>query len=150
MSVKFKLSLNISHEEMIRMLAHYAPFEIIAVEEVIEHSTPTREEFIHSLHPPVKKLAKAKRIVHRRGDGPNLKTGINGIIVTHLSDGMGHPARELRKPLKAAGYSESSVASRLDALKTAGVIEKIGLGIWRLTDHTLPPSATTEAGRASK
>ena len=130
MSVKFKLGFTVSAETLFTLMSKLLPIEDLSVEEVIERpSTPHQKQF------PAK--PKQKRIVPRPGEGPNLKMGINGIIARHLSNGLGHNANELRKALKAGGYSMSSLSSRIEELRKAGIVENLGQGVWRLTDKHL-------------
>jgi DNA-binding IclR family transcriptional regulator len=43
-------------------------------------------------------------------------------------------ALELQPLIKAAGYSESSINSRLEFLREKGIVERIGDGHWRLKE----------------
>ena len=156
MSVKFKLGFTINAETLFMLMSKMLPIEDLSVEEVVERQPQLNDgprfDARFDLPKPVPKAKKVKRRSRRHYEGPNFKAGINGVIVTHLSDGMRHAAMELRKPLKAAGYSESSVSSRMEALRKHGVVENLGDGTWRLTNKYLianasPPSATAEAGR---
>ena len=156
MSVKFKLGFTINAETLFMLMSKMLPIEDLSVEEVVERpaTQPTlaNNTYINQLTGKTDyKNKKPKGKYLRRHHGPNLKAGINGVITTHLSDGMGHPLNEFRKPLKAAGYSESSVSSRMEELRKRGVVENLGDGTWRLTNKYLianasPPSATAEAG----
>ena len=143
MSVKFKLGFTVSAETLFTLMSKLLPIEDLSVEEVIERpSTPLADRAI-ALHQkqflakPKPKPKPKHRINPRYPDGPNLKMGINGIIVRHLSNGMGHNASELRKALKTGGYSESSLSSRIEELRKHGVVENLGQGTWRLTDKHL-------------
>ena len=138
MSVKFKLGFTVSAETLFTLMSKLLPIEDLSVEEVIERpATPLADRAIalHQKQFPAK--PKQKRIVPRPGEGPNLKMGINGIIARHLSNGLGHNANELRKALKAGGYSMSSLSSRIEELRKAGIVENLGQGVWRLTDKHL-------------
>ena len=74
----------------------------------------------------------------------DLTTGINRIIMDALSDGKFHRAVEMKLALKAGGYSENSVGSRLQNLERHGVVEQIGDGTWRLTEKYLPESLRSD------
>jgi hypothetical protein len=154
MSVKFKIAFDIDAQTLFGILSKFLPVDNLAVEEL---TPPPAPRPMPKVTQQVPRVAKLKRpVAHRHGEGPNLKAGIMGIIITHMSDGFGHSPTEFHKALKAAGYSEHSTASRLADLEGRGVIERIQPGIWRLTEkylaeaQSLPKVATTEAGRASK
>jgi DNA-binding transcriptional ArsR family regulator len=149
MSVKYKMGFTISAETVFHLLSKLLPIDDLHVEEVIERLAPDpaiRFDKRFDLPKPVKPKFKPKQYKRKPSKPMSLTEGINGIIMTHLSDGMGHAAMELRKPLKAAGYSESSVSSRIEELRKHGVVEKLGQGTWRLTDPYLPATGTTGAG----
>jgi hypothetical protein len=132
--MKFRVTLDIAGEPLIRLLARYAPFEITGVEEVVEQPAVRTEQATAS----VKALKKPKGAARGRAvKGVNLHTGVNGVMMTILSDGQPHRAVEMKGPLKAAGFSENSVGSRMQALRDKGLVEQIGNGQWRLTDKTV-------------
>ena len=127
MSVKFKVGFTISGETVFALIAKMLPIEDLNVEELPPtKTTGERElaELAHSLHP--------RRLAHKRASpGPNLKKGINGIIMVALKD-KPMRATELQPLLKAAGFSSNSVNSRLEALRNQGVLERIGDGRWKI------------------
>ena len=120
MSVEYKVKFTISGEALFALFAKMLPLENLSVEEVLSGVEATPR-----LAPTMKKRAR------RRSTGPNLKEGINGILVTTLKD---KPLRavELQPMIKAAGFSANSVNSRLEELRKQGVVERVGDGTWKL------------------
>jgi hypothetical protein len=121
MSVKFRVGFTMSAETLFGIIAKFVPIEDLEVEE---------------LAPRVETAPKPKLIADRKPNkrasrGPNLKKGVNGIIVVALKD---KPLRaaDLQPLVKAAGYSANSVNSRLEALHRFGVLARIGDGRWKL------------------
>lgn len=124
MTVKFRLGFTVDGETLFGLMAKMLPIEDLSVEElpaIAGHPTPPRLV----AHKP--KPQKNKR----PNPGPNLKKGINGILMTELKDG---PKRQvnLMTKVKAAGFSENSTSSRLEELRKFGVIERVGDGTWRI------------------
>ena len=124
---KFKMTLNITHEEMIRMLAHYAPFEITAIHEVMEDQIPNVPPNIAALVDQVKKRHAKKTI--KRFTKPNLKEGMNAIIMKELGTGS-KTTIELRAALVKGGYSPHSVTSQMTKLESHGIVERKERGVW--------------------
>ena len=140
--VKFRLGFTISAETLFLLMSKMLPIDDLAVEEVME-AAPRQQHNLKaqlkhlgqdSLMPPPKKQHKPQK----RRRGVDLKRGINGIILTALSDGGTHRAVDLQPLLRAAGFSENSVSSRLQQLKEHGVVRQVGMGTWRLTDPVMP------------
>lgn len=136
--VKFKIGFEIGAETLFGMLSKMLPIDNLHVEEIVE--TPPRFNLkaqveklgADSLLPP-KFAPRKKPRAKRNGIGPNLKAGINRIIVEVLSDNLPHRAVELKTHFKSAGFSENSVGSRLQALRENGVVKQMGDGTWQLT-----------------
>ena len=118
MSVDYKVKFTISGEALFALFAKMLPIDDVSIEEVLSGVEPTP------------RLAMKKR-ARRRLPGPNLKEGINGILVTALKD---KPLRavELQPMIKAAGFSANSINSRLEELRKQGVVERVGDGTWKL------------------
>lgn len=116
MTVKFRIGLIITGETLFGIIAKMLPIEDLSVEEIAPRLA-----------------AEPKRIGKRQrpNRGPDLKRGINGIIVTALKDG---PKREvdIAVKVKAASYSSNSTSSRLEALRRFGVVERGDDGTWKL------------------
>jgi hypothetical protein len=156
--VKFRLGFTISAETLFSMMSKVLPIDDLHVEEVFEpdrgHGHPlggfkdTEHLPTHNLKAQIKHLGqdslmpkqlKPKQPAkQQRRRGVDLKRGINGIIITALSDGAVHRAVDLQPLLKAAGFSENSISSRLQQLKEHGVVRQTGIGAWRLTDPVMP------------
>lgn len=129
MTIKFKLTLNISHEEMIRLLARYAPFEITSLHEIMEDPTPKTAVLAPQ---PKKNMRLPKRPYRRPSISLNLKAGVNRIIMETLSDGKPHRATEVKPALVSGGFSANSVGSRLQHLEKKGIVKHNTDGTWEL------------------
>lgn len=138
--VKFRLGFTISAETLFALMSKVLPIDDLSVEELPPAPIPK-----HNIAQQVKRLGadslmppKQQHRKKRPNRGLNLKQGINGIILAHMADGQPHREVDLRPLLKAGGYSENSVASRLQSLKEHGVVRQLGRGEWRLTDPVIP------------
>ena len=118
--VKFKIGFIMDSESLFGLIGKFLPIEDLSVEEIVPKPKP----------PPPLRLPTIARPQTRASPGPNLKKGINGIIMMALLDGPKR-AIEMRPKIKAAGYSENSLTSRLEALRDHGVLEMIGDGTWK-------------------
>jgi hypothetical protein len=149
MTVKFKVGFTIDGQTMFAMISKFLPIENLIVEEMIDQSRLDLQPV-----PPgaMKILAAAKKRpkYNRKSPGPDLTRGINAIIIGLLRDGKTHRAQELRPLLKAQGYSDSSVSSRLEELHKQGVVKHMGNGTWKLIDRFSPPTDTTKDGPVPK
>lgn len=125
MTVKFKIGFTIPSETLIELIGKFLPIEDLEVEEIVERQPKLP---LHAIAHAVDHTEKVKK--KRYTPGPNLKKGINGILITALSDGPKRAA-QLQPLLKAAGYSEGSVNSRLEFLRSFGLVEPVGDGNWR-------------------
>jgi hypothetical protein len=134
MTVKFKIGFTIDAETLFSIVAKFLPLENLAIEEVVERPrTPAPRTLATAALPPRRKRARAGR----EGEGPNLAEGVNGIIVKHLSDGQPHRAIELKALLKAQGYADSGIGSRLDRLRASKVVFQPDFGLWQLSEAYL-------------
>jgi hypothetical protein len=122
MSVKFRVGFDIDGETLFSMIAKMLPIGNLSVEEL----TPPRAEVARIPHTPTKHRQP------RANPGPNLKAGINRIIVEMLENGKALHAVDFEPAVKKGGYTANSVSSRLDALKRLGVLEKLPDKTWRL------------------
>ena len=92
--------------------------EDLEVEEVLVKSLAERAIAIH-------------KIAHKpKGMPMKLDSGINKVILEALSSGPKR-ALELQIPIKAGGWSVSSVNSRLEFLRVRGIVVRVGDGMWR-------------------
>jgi hypothetical protein len=146
MPVKYKIGFDIDGQTLFAMLAKFLPVDNVTVKEII--SEPTSQHVPAPLpHPRIerKKYTKSVPSIPMR-----LDAGINRIIIEALRS-RPHRGVEFKPMLKKAGYSESSVQSRLAELRLKGVVEQIWDGSWTLNkDYISPPTGTTEDGPASK
>jgi hypothetical protein len=127
--VKFKIGFTINSEALIHAIGKFLPIEDLEVEELV----PRRIE--PASKPKLLGDHKPKRQVRRRASpGPDLKKGINMVIVNELEK---EPKRalELQPKVMAAGFSGNSVNSRLESLRSAGVVERIGDGRWQMKSN---------------
>lgn len=131
--IKYKIGFTVPAEVLFGMIAKFLPIEDLAVEEIVDHP-PAPGKPLPKIAQMVSHASKHKpKRAKRAGKGPNLKEGINGILMSVLEDGAPQRAIELEKPLKAAGFSPNSVGSRLQNLRNHGVVQMLGDGKWRLT-----------------
>jgi|SRR5579864_770584 len=121
MTVKFKVGLVITGETVFALLSKFLPIEDLEVEELLPEPA---ERVVRIAAAPPRKLKRASR-------GPNLKKGINGIVVTALKDAPKR-AIELQPLIKAAGFSKNSLNSRLESLHKLGVLSRTSDGRWKL------------------
>jgi hypothetical protein len=126
--VKFKIGFVMDSESLFGLIGKFLPVEDLSVEEIVERPPKLPLQAIaHAVNHITKRTTEKKT---RASPGPNLKKGINGIIMTALADGPKR-ANQLKPKVKAAGFSENSVNSRLEALRGYGVLEMIGDGTWK-------------------
>jgi hypothetical protein len=124
MSVKFRVGFTLTGETLFELIAKMLPIENLSVEELApaRHAEPT---------PRLAKPAKKTRR-QRPNPGPDLKKGINRIIVEMLEGASSLRAVDFEPQVERAGYTRNSVSSRLEALKAHKVVEKLPDGTWRL------------------
>jgi hypothetical protein len=130
MTVKFKIGFTINGETLFGLMSKMLPIENLEVEEVID---PSDHLVLKPIPAGVLTAAKHKpkpQIHKRPSPGPNLKKGINGIVLTELSTGPKR-AVDMQPKVVAAGFSENSVNSRLEELRRFSVIERTHDGMWR-------------------
>jgi hypothetical protein len=127
MSVKFKIGFTIGAETLFGLMSKMLPIEDLMVEEVMPESTTPK--FVEA--PWTRRKVQLRQKVKRKSDGPNLKEGINGVIVRAL-EGKPQRATDLQPLLKQAGFSPNSVGSRLQALERFKIVARNSEGIWRL------------------
>ena len=125
MSVKFKIGFTIGAETLFGLMSKMLPIEDLRVEEVMPESTTPK--FVEA--PWTKRKVRLKP--KRRSDGPNLKEGINGIIMLALTE-RPQRATDLAPLLRQAGFSPNSVSSRLQALEKFKIVTRNDEGIWRV------------------
>ena len=130
--VKFKIGFTIPSDTLIAMIAKFLPIEDLSVEEIVPKPTlAERSIAIHKLTQQAIATHKPKPQIHKRASrGPNLKKGINEILITELSTGPKR-AVDMQPKVVAAGFSENSVTSRLEELRKYGVIERMSDGKWK-------------------
>jgi DNA-binding transcriptional ArsR family regulator len=134
--VKFKIGFTISAETLFSLMSKMLPIDNLEVQEVMERPAHAPPRHAHALRrniaAQVKRLGPDSQSKRRRE--LNLKEGINGVLLAALSDGETHKAAELKPLLKAAGFSQNSVGSRLQSLREHGVVKQMGDGGWRLIE----------------
>jgi hypothetical protein len=130
MSVKFKIGFQIDAETLFGIIAKFLPLEELEIEEIA--SKPTHAERSIAVHKLTVAAPKPKRQFRQRANpGPDLKRGINGIIMSELSTGPKHTIN-LRPKIQAASYSPNSTNSRLEELRKFGVIDRDDDGRWKI------------------
>jgi hypothetical protein len=128
MTVKFRVGFTLTGETLFGMIAKMLPIENLSVEEL---APPRAPQVTHSLAPP-KPPKPPKSSRKRHSPGPDLKKGINRIIVEIMEDGEPHRAADMQRAIAAGGYSKDSVGSRLEALRAQGIVDHLDDGRWRL------------------
>jgi hypothetical protein len=123
--VKFKIGFIIDAETMFSMLSKFLPVDQLTVEEMAPAQHTPR--IVAQVAPN-----KSKQI---RTRPPNLKGGINRIILEALADGQSHTAASLEPLLIKAGFSRNSASSRLQSLKANGLVRRTGTGTWALVEQ---------------
>jgi hypothetical protein len=138
MAVKFKIGFTIDAETLFGIVSKFLPLENLAVEEVVERKERRPERPPAPLPPRrIKHLPARPKTVNRKMGEVDLHTGVNAIVMKLFSDGKPHRAIELKPLMKAQGYSDSGVGSRLDRLKFHNVVFQPELGFWQLTETYL-------------
>jgi hypothetical protein len=134
--VKFKISFTIDAKTLFAYLSQALPTlenlnveEIFEKSQIIEKKQITEKELISSATDKQIKRRK-KKIVERQF---RIDFGLNKIIVDFLSDGKPHGHSELEL-IDVKEYSQSSIGSRLAALKEYGVIWQPDYGEYQLTE----------------
>jgi hypothetical protein len=133
--VKFKIRFVVPAETLFSLMAKMLPIEDLHVEEVIERPDQSPNAMFLKGVEIAKKFEKAVRkptLRKKRQNRLDLDNGINAILIDILKDGVPHRAVEMKAPVKAGGYSENSVGSRLQSLREQGVVEQTGDSQWRL------------------
>lgn len=131
-AVKLELKIKISLEEYLHMTARYLPFELMAVQELVDLPMPKAPPSVIALANKFKAMHKAKKSGRGKRGGPDLKSGINRIIVEVLSRGVPMRSVDLMPMIESAGFSRNSAGSRLQALMEFGVVNQNGDGTWEL------------------
>jgi hypothetical protein len=124
MSIKFKIGFTMDAETLFGLMSKFLPVENLSVEELIERRP------VEAIAHAVKRIT-AKRITTKHKKRPvQLDSGINGIIMTAISDKPARPI-DIRPKVIAAGFSANSLTSRMMFLRERGIIEPVGDGTWR-------------------
>ena len=133
MSVKYKITFIGGAERLFTLMSKLLPDDFdIVVEEIAEKSAqslPTAMDLSMPKYKPKKKFT-GRRHIHKFEQSK----GINGIILGLLADGKTHRQLELRPLLEKAGYSRSSVTSRIENLQKRKLVHKMGAGLWRIVE----------------
>jgi hypothetical protein len=120
MIVKYKIAFTMDAETLFGLMSKMLPIENLSVEELVEHQPKL----------PIAHAVKHITTKRKKRSSLRLDRGINGIILTAMSD---KPVRaiEIRPKIVAAGFSGNSLTSRMQFLQEHGVIEPLGDGTWR-------------------
>ena len=139
MKMKFKVAFTMDGETLFKLLGKVLPIEDLNVEEFIER--PQSQPTVLKAHRVITGLKSQVQIAKpkgkRRVSKPlDLNAGINAVIMEAMAGGLPVRAVDLRPKIKARGFSENSVGSRLQNLREHGVVEQAGDGTWRLSTKT--------------
>jgi hypothetical protein len=135
MTMKLKIGFTVSAETLFGLMAKLLPIDDLHIEELGETARPSlapAKAAPKQIGKPHKPPPKQQR---RQSAGPDLKSGVNRIIVEALSGGP-RRASEIKPLLKAAGYAESGIGSRLEKLRAVGIVHQPEFGLWQLTAKT--------------
>lgn len=125
MSVRFKIGFTIDAETLFSIVAKFLPLEDLSVKEVGLGRTPApRAPKQMELAAPVKK-AQRRRTMNAQG-------GAGAVVLAALADGQPHAYRELQQAMTAAGFSGSGFGSLGVRLLKHRLIERAGMGVYRL------------------
>lgn len=128
---KFRVAFTIDAETLFRIMSQLLPVENLHVGELGPDGGTVGTDQRSVPKVTLQKMVKTNR-APRLKKGPNLKAGINSILLHHLSDGKPHYATEMKAALKRGGYSVNSVGSRLSELAHHKVVKSLGDGTWQL------------------
>jgi hypothetical protein len=131
MTMKLKIGFTVSAETLFGLMAKLLPIDDLHIEELGETARPS----LAPAKAAPKQIGKPPPKQQRRRTGPDLKSGVNRIIVEALSGGP-RRASEIKPLLKAAGYAESGIGSRLEKLRAVGIVHQPEFGLWQLTAKT--------------
>ena len=107
---KYEIKIRISSEEVFRMLARYAPWELVDVEELPPNPLPKAPPSVKALANHLKRISSVKfdSVAQvrkmRTGKGVDLRRGMALAVMTALRDGQEHTTAELIKSLEKHGF----------------------------------------------
>ena len=130
----YEIKIRISSEEVFRMLARYAPWELVGVEELPPNPLPKAPPAVRALASHLKRLnavkvdsvAKVRKI--RALGNFDMTKGMNAAVMHTLSDGRDHSTAELIKAIQKHGFKKDSINSLLARLAKHGFIRKVSTG----------------------
>jgi hypothetical protein len=134
MTMKLKIGFTVSAETLFGLMAKLLPIDDLHIEELGDTARPSLAP-AKAAPKQIGKPHKPPPKQQRRRTGPDLKSGVNRIIVEALSGGP-RRASEIKPLLKAAGFAESGVGSRLEKLREQGIVHQPEFGLWQLTAKT--------------
>jgi len=133
--MKLRIGFTIEAEALFGLMAKMLPLDDLHVEELGPGPRPKVEAIPHvaKVAPIEPERTKPKR-GHKRAVGRALRLdkGLYRIVLDFLADGQPHAAVELKPTLKAAGYSQSSVASTIAKLRNRGLIFQPEPPMWQI------------------
>lgn len=133
---KFRIAFSINAETMFHLMSKLLPIDDLEVVELAPQPQRPVPKLAARIH-----AALTKPKTKRRSKGIDLEHGINSILINHLSDGKPHRTQEMQPLIMTGGYSPNSVNSRLEELRKAGVVERVGNGTWRLVQKVRTSAA---------
>jgi hypothetical protein len=132
----YEIKIRISSEEVFQMLARYAPWELVDVEELPPNPLPKAPPAVKALANHLKRLNAVKfdsvakvRKVRALGNFDMTK-GMNAAVMHTLSDGRDHSTAELIKAIQKHGFKKASINSLLARLLEFGFIQRVSVGRW--------------------
>lgn len=133
--IKYRLGFTMSAETLFALLGKVLPIEDLSVEEIAPTPVRVARQIADSGPHPQLAKPKLKRKGGRAPDSykPNLEAGTNAIILRVLADGQIHRTREIKEGYIAGGFTPNGTGSSIERMRKWGIIERAGLGAWRLT-----------------
>jgi len=139
----YEIKIRISSEEVFQMLARYAPWELVDVEELPPNPLPKAPPAVKALASHLKRLnavkfdsvAKSRKMQPTRGF--DLTKGMNAVVIGVLADGKTHTTAELIEALAKNNYARASINSLVMRLEKFGFIQRVKTGHWKRIEHAL-------------
>jgi len=133
---KYEIKIRISSEEVFRMLARYAPWELVDVEELPPNPLPKAPPSVKALANHLKRISSVKfdSVAQvrkmRTGKGVDLRRGMALAVMTALRDGQEHTTAELIKSLEKHGFKAASINSLVVRMTKFEHIRRTKPGFW--------------------
>jgi len=130
--MKLRIGFTIEAEALFGLMAKMLPLDDLNVEEL----PPERQREPAIRASKIAQLAAARK-APPRGKKPRVRShglnqGANRVLMELLADGQPHRAAEAKPLMRAAGFADNSIGSRLGALREKGHIFQPQYGLWQI------------------